>query len=72
MKKKLVSLLLCTVMAVSALAGCGKADPEEEAKSKAAAQGETNASSEGTKEQMEFLLMQSVVIQEILESTDSR
>ena len=49
MKKKLVSLLLCTVMAVSALVGCGKADPEEEAKSKAAAQGETNASSEGTK-----------------------
>lgn len=41
MKKKLVSLLLCAALAVGALAGCGSSDPEEEAKSKAAAEGKS-------------------------------
>ena len=39
MKKKLVSILLCAALAVSAFTGCGSSDPEEEAKSKAAAEG---------------------------------
>ncbi len=43
MKKKLVSLLLCAALAASALMGCGSSDPEEEAKSKAAAEGKTEA-----------------------------
>lgn len=41
MKKRLVSMLLCAALAVMALAGCGSSDPEEEAKSKAAAEGGT-------------------------------
>ncbi len=35
MKKKLVSILLCAALAVTAFTGCGSSDPEEEAKSKA-------------------------------------
>lgn len=41
MKKKLVSILLCAAMALTVMTGCGKSDPEEEAKSKAAAAGGT-------------------------------
>ena len=48
MKKKLVSILLCAVMAVTALTGCGSADPEEEAKSKAAAEGSAGKEATGT------------------------
>ncbi len=32
MKKKLVSILLCAALAVTAFTGCGSSDPEEEAK----------------------------------------
>ncbi|MCI8548943.1 MAG: hypothetical protein HFJ38_08730, partial [Bacilli bacterium] len=39
MKKKLVSILLCAALAVTAFTGCGSSDPEEEAKSKAALEG---------------------------------
>jgi len=49
MKKRLVSILLCAVLAVTALAGCGSSDPEEEAKSKAATEGskETTSGTDG-------------------------
>ncbi len=48
MKKKLVSILLCAALAVSAFTGCGSSDPEEEAKSKAAAEGSGTESENGT------------------------
>ncbi len=47
MKRKFISFLLCAAMAVTALSGCGGSDPEEEAKSKAAAEGEAGTESAG-------------------------
>lgn len=48
MKRKLVNFLLCTVLAATALAGCGSSDPEEEAKSKKAAESGQEAAPAGT------------------------
>lgn len=47
MKKRLVSILLCLAMTLTAFTGCGSSDPEEEARSKAAMEG---GSTEGTEE----------------------
>lgn len=47
MKKKLVSILLCTAMVMTAFTGCGSSDPEEEAKSKAAAEGSSTEAADG-------------------------
>ena len=47
MKKRLVSILLCLAMILTAFTGCGSSDPEEEARSKAAMEG---GSTEGTEE----------------------